>query len=63
MRIHFQDQPPNFWQKTHRDHDDESRKLAEAKLQKVLDRRYMDLDAAVKSLMTFFYVPKGEDDI
>ena len=63
MRVPFIDTPPNYWVKQPDDKDEQSKARAGKKLQKVFDRGYIDSDTTVASLMSFFYVPKGEDDI
>ena len=63
MRVPFIDTPPNYWIRQPDDKDQASKERAGKKLQKVLNRGYIDPDTVVQSLMSFFYVPKGEDDI
>ena len=63
MRVPFVTQPPDYWDKQPFDPDPESVAKAREKLQKMVDRGYLDADEEVESLMSFFYVPKGLDDV
>ncbi|CAB9525841.1 unknown protein [Seminavis robusta] len=63
MLIHFVSDPPSYWTYQQPDKDEKTKRLVESKLQKVLRRRYFDKDQDVLSLMSYFHVPKGKDDI
>ena len=63
MMVFFIGDPPEYHEKQPKDKDPQSKILTEEKLQKVVDRGYLDNDQMVVSLTSFFHVPKGAFDI
>ena len=63
MMVYFVSEQPRCRDKQHPERDKESKRLMEEKLQKVVDRGYLDNDQVVVSLTSFFSVPKGDSDI
>ena len=61
--ICFIGDPPDYTEPQPRHRVALTKSQVEEKLQKVLDRGYLDNDQLVVSLTTYFDVPKGEDDI
>ncbi len=63
MMVYFVDKAPVYVEGQPRDRDPESKALTEEKLQKVIDRGYLENSELIVSLTSFFSVPKGETDI
>ena len=63
MMVCFVDEPPDYTEAQPRHRDKLTKRFVEEKLQKVLDRGYLDNDEIAISLTSYFDVPKGEDDI
>ena len=63
MMVYFIHAPPSYRTKQPLERDPDSKRLVAEKLQKVINRGYVDRDQIIASLTSFFYVPKGEDDI
>ena len=63
MMVYFTGDPPSYTKSQPKHRDPASKPKVEEKLQKVLDRGYLDNDEWIVSLTSYFDVPKGEDDI
>ena len=63
MMVCFLDAPPDYTKPQSKHRDPDTKALVEEKLQKVLDRGYLDNGEVIVSLTSFFDVPKGESDI
>ncbi len=63
MMVYFVDEAPTYQEGQPRDRDPKSKALTEEKLQKVIDRGYLENKDLILSLTSFFSVPKGETDI
>ena len=63
MMVYFVDEAPAYLEGQPRDRDPSSKALTEEKLQKVIDRGYLENKELIVSLTSFFSVPKGESDI
>lgn len=64
VRVYFQDKGPTSMEKQRDLADDEVRAKVKKKLEKVVNRRYIiEAGVTLKSLIKYFAVPKGDDDI
>ena len=63
MMVYFVSEQPRCQDRQHPERDADSKRLMEEKLQKVVNRGYLDNDQVVVSLTSFFSVPKGDSDI
>ena len=63
MMVCFLGDPPDYTNPQPKHRDPTTKAKVEEKLQKVLDRGYLDNDEIVVSLTSYFDVAKGEDDI
>ena len=63
MMVYFVSEEPRYMEKQPPDRDPATKKLIEEKLQKVIDRGYLENSQIVVSLTSFFSVLKGESDI
>ena len=61
--VYFVSDQPSYHNRQQTEKDPLSKKLIEEKLQKVVDRGYLDNEQMVVSLTSFFSVPKGDADI
>lgn len=62
LQVCFTDKKPTTLARQKKEKDEEQRRKIQEKVSKVLKRRYLGV-GAVKSLISFFAVPKGPDDI
>ena len=63
MMVCFIGDPPEYTKAQPKHRDPTTKSMVEEKLQKVLDRGYLDNDEIAMSLTSYFDVAKGEDDI
>jgi len=63
MMVFFMGESPVYSKPQQRHTNPTTKPLVESKLQKVIDRGYLDNDQVIVSLTSFFPVDKGEDDI
>ncbi len=63
MMVYSVDDAPKYVDPQPKDRDPTSKSRIEEKLQKVIDRGYLDNDQLIVSLTSFFSVDKGETDI
>ena len=63
LMVCFVTEPPEYLTGQPKEKDPNTKKRVEEKLQKVVYRGYLDDKQVIKSLTSFFAVPKGEDDI
>lgn len=62
LKVYFTEPRPNTLTRQKAERDEEQRKKIQKKVSKVLERRYLG-SGAVRSLISFFAVPKGMSDI
>ncbi|GFH53884.1 hypothetical protein CTEN210_10360 [Chaetoceros tenuissimus] len=62
LAVTLLDKPPVYWKKSRWPEDDKQLEAMRKKIKKVADRGYIK-DGEVDSLISFFAVPKGEEDI
>jgi len=63
MMVFFICKEPRYLKRQQKHRDPHTKKLVEEKLQKVIDRGYLDNDQVIVSLTSYFPVEKGSDDI